>query len=162
MNNTCTACAVPSLFCTFTLGSTLTIWDAGNSGNNLYSWDVGNGCALNTCSSCSASDERMKEGIKTITDSLRNLLKINVTEYDWNEKYSGYDFLKERQQLHSIGMIAQEINSIYPEVVYRRDDGYLAIKYFKLNALIIEGIKTHQLFIEDIDEQIKWIRTQIK
>ena len=90
-----------------------------------------------------------------------NLLKINVTEYDWNENYTGYDFLKERLKLHSIGMIAQEINLLYPEVVYRRDDGYLAIKYYKLNALIIEAIKSQQVFIEDIEEQINWLRTQI-
>jgi|TARA_R110001632_G_C11279188_1_gene411683 hypothetical protein len=103
----------------------------------------------------------MKTGIRTISNSLSSLLSINVTEYDWNEKYTGYDFLKEREQLHSIGMIAQEISEIFPEVVYRRDDGYLAIKYFKLNALIIEAIKNHQVFIEDIEEQINWLSTQI-
>ena len=103
----------------------------------------------------------MKSGIRTISNSLYSLLNINVTEYDWNEKYSGYDFLKERKQLHSIGMVAQEIRELFPEVVYKRDDGYLAIKYYKLNALIIEAIKTHQLFIEDIEEQINWLRTQI-
>ena len=86
---------------------------------------------------------------------------MNVTEYDWNENYSNYDYLKERQKLHSIGMIAQDIQKIYPEVVYRRDDGYLAIKYFKLNGLIIEAIKEHQVFIEDITEEINWLKTQI-
>ena len=58
-------------------------------------------------------------------------------------------------------MIAQEIQKIYPEVVYKRSDGYYAIKYFKLNALIIEAIKSHQVFIDDMDEQIKWLKTYI-
>ena len=38
---------------------------------------------------------------------------------------------------------------------------YYAIKYFKLNALIIEAIKSHQVFIDDMDEQIKWLKTYI-
>ena len=147
----------------------ITIWDAPNAGTVLYSWVItvpigaksGNACQIYACADCRASDSRLKNGIKTLSNSLSDLLKINVTEYDWNEKYSGYDFLKERQKLHSIGMIAQEINLLYPEVVYRRDDGYLAIKYYKLNALIIEAIKSQQVFIEDIEEQINWLKTQI-
>tara|TARA_R110002153_G_scaffold253368_1_gene411363 strand:+ start:237 stop:656 length:420 start_codon:yes stop_codon:yes gene_type:complete len=134
-------------------------------GTELFLWNYNmvaiNGCSITPCNTCSFSDERMKTGIRTISNSLSSLLSINVTEYDWNEKYTGYDFLKEREQLHSIGMIAQEISEIFPEVVYRRDDGYLAIKYFKLNALIIEAIKNHQVFIEDIEEQINWLSTQI-
>ena len=146
----------------------ITIWDAVNLGGVLFSWvitpppkSVVNACEIYACADCRASDSRLKHGTKTLSDSLNKLLKINVTEYDWNENYTGYDFLKERQKLHSIGMIAQEINLLYPEVVYRRDDGYLAIKYYKLNALIIEAIKSQQVFIEDIEEQINWLRTQI-
>ncbi|MCH9716785.1 MAG: tail fiber domain-containing protein, partial [Gammaproteobacteria bacterium] len=147
----------------------VTIWDSPNSGPVLFTWFLRNSpdpkkfpnCSIGACADCRASDSRLKNGIKTLSNSLNNLLKINVTEYDWNEKYTGYDFLKERQKLHSIGMIAQEINLLYPEVVYRRDDGYLAIKYYKLNSLIIEAIKSQQVFIEDIEEQINWLRTQI-
>ena len=160
-NNICTTCNILN-FCSTSRSGLYTVWDAGNSGSSLLHWAANGGnCRLVVCGTCRSSDERMKLGIKTIGDSLNKLLKINVTEYDWNEKYSGYDFLKERQKLHSIGMIAQEINLLYPEVVYRRDDGYLAIKYYKLNSLIIEAIKTHQVFIEDIGEQINWLRTQI-
>ena len=156
----CKSCNI-STFCEPTENNIYTVWDAGLSSPALFHWAANGKCDLVECGECRSSDERMKLGIKTIGDSLNKLLKINVTEYDWNEKYSGYDFLKERQKLHSIGMIAQEINLIYPEVVYRRDDGYLAIKYYKLNSLIIEAIKTHQVFIEDIGEQINWLRTQI-
>ena len=118
-------------------------------------------CILQKCGVCQASDERMKSGIRTISNALGSLLKINVTEYDWNEKYSGYDFLRERKKLHTIGIIAQDISKLFPEVVYKRDDGYLAIKYYKLNALIIEAIKTHQVFIDDIENEINWLKTQI-
>ena len=142
-----------------------TIWDAGYNSFTMVSWDVSNKskapCQVTICADCPFSDERLKTGIRTITTALNDLLSMNVTEYDWNENYSNYDYLKERQKLHSIGMIAQDIQKIYPEVVYRRDDGYLAIKYFKLNGLIIEAIKEHQVFIEDITEEINWLKTQI-
>ena len=142
----------------------VTIWDQDHANNEMHHWlqnDSKNPCILKACADCELSDERMKSGIKTITNSLNTLLKIEVTEYDWNDKYSGYDYLSSRQKLHSIGMIAQEIQKIYPEVVYKRSDGYYAIKYFKLNALIIEAIKSHQVFIDDMDEQIKWLKTYI-
>ena len=164
--STCTTCQFPPMIggCTETYPN-ITIWDMDFGGTELFLWNYNvaaiGGCQIQFCNTCSFSDERMKTGIRTISNSLSSLLSINVTEYDWNEKYTGYDFLKEREQLHSIGMIAQEISEIFPEVVYRRDDGYLAIKYFKLNALIIEAIKNHQVFIEDIEEQINWLSTQI-
>jgi len=156
----CTECRAPRPGCFDTGTGQFTLWDADHNNSSIHTWDL-KFCGLFKCADCSFSDERLKTGIRTISNSLESLLNIQVTEYDWNEKYSGYDFLKERQKLHSIGMIAQDIQKIFPEVVYKRSDGYYAIKYFKLNALIIESIKSHQVFIDDIDEQIKWLKTQI-
>ena len=42
---------------------------------------------------------------------------------------------------HDIGVIAQEIEKIHPELVTLRKDGYKGVKYEKLIALLIEGIK---------------------
>jgi hypothetical protein len=43
-----------------------------------------------------------------------------------------------------IGVIAQEIEAVLPELVVERDNGYKAVKYEKLVALLIEGIKDQQ------------------
>ncbi len=55
---------------------------------------------------------------------------------------------------HDIGVIAQEIEAILPEVVTTRDTGYKAVKYEKIVALLIEAIKEQQLEIEEIKRQI--------
>jgi hypothetical protein len=42
---------------------------------------------------------------------------------------------------HDIGVIAQEVERIAPELVITRDNGYKAVKYEKMIALLIEAIK---------------------
>jgi hypothetical protein len=53
-----------------------------------------------------------------------------------------------------IGVIAQEIESILPEIVTTRDNGYKAVQYEKLVALLIEAIKEQQLQIEKLNKRI--------
>ena len=112
--------------------------------------------------SCGRSDIRVKKGVQTLTNVLENIEKIQIREYDWNEKLSNYEFLKERDKLHSIGMVAQELREIYPEFVYRRGDGYLSIHYQKLNAVIIQGIKEQQELINDIDADIIHLKSVLE
>jgi hypothetical protein len=55
--------------------------------------------------------------------------------------------LNDKQDVHTgkdIGVIAQEIEAVLPELVVERDNGYKAVKYEKLVALLIEGIKDQQ------------------
>jgi hypothetical protein len=48
-----------------------------------------------------------------------------------------------------VGVIAQEIEKVLPEVVHERDTGYKAVNYQKLTALLIEAVKELK---EEIDE----------
>ena len=89
------------------------------------------------------------------------LLQIEVKEYNWNEKLENYETLKEKDKLHSIGIIAQELKEIYPELVYRRNDGYLSIYYEKLNAILIEAVKEQQEMIDEIDTDIKYLKEKL-
>jgi hypothetical protein len=49
-----------------------------------------------------------------------------------------------------IGVIAQEIEEILPEVVTTRDTGFKAVKYDKIVALLIEAIKEQQIQIDQL------------
>jgi hypothetical protein len=64
--------------------------------------------------------------------------------------------------LVKILVIAQEIEAVLPELVVERDNGYKAVKYEKLVALLIEGIKDQQNKIDNQQEQINELKTLIK
>ncbi len=99
-----------------------------------------------------ASDERLKENVKNITSSLDKIDKINGVEFDWTDKYieerGGEDDYFIRK--HDVGVIAQEIEKILPEVVATRHDGYKAVKYEKIVPLLIEAIKELKKEIEEL------------
>lgn len=90
-----------------------------------------------------SSDERLKENIKNIPNALDIIKSINGVEFDWTDDYieqnggeDGYFMRK-----HDIGVIAQEIENVLPEVVGTRQDGYKAVKYERIVAVLIEAVK---------------------
>ena len=56
---------------------------------------------------------------------------------------------------HDIGVIAQEIQAVLPEIVTTRDNGYLAVKYEKIVALLIESNKELLKRVEALEAKIK-------
>jgi hypothetical protein len=53
-----------------------------------------------------------------------------------------------------IGVIAQEIEAVLPEIVTTRDNGYKAVKYEKMIALLIECVKEQQKQIDEIKNKL--------
>jgi hypothetical protein len=111
------------------------------------------GCETTFDGPC-VSDSRLKNEIKTLTNTLENIMKMNPVEFDWSETYYQYDSLKEKGKLKSLGFIAQEMREIYPEVVHLTHDGYYYIIYNELNSVLVEGIKEQQVFIDDLENTI--------
>ena len=93
----------------------------------------------------SSSDRRFKDNLVVIEGSLDKIGKINGYEFDWNNKQTAY-------KGHDIGVVAQEIEAVLPEVVTTRGDGYKAVKYEKIVPLLIESIKELQKKVEDIEK----------
>jgi hypothetical protein len=102
--------------------------------------------ATNDIVAFSSSDIRFKENIKPIENALDKIRKISGNTYDWkaeNKAEHGYEG-------NDVGVIAQEIEAVLPQLVQTRENGYKAVKYDKLVALLIEGIKDQQLQIEQL------------
>ena len=118
---------------------------------------------ISTFVSCSYSDVTLKSGIETLTNALSNIMNIEAVEYDWNDKLNAtsLEYFKKQQKLHTIGLIAQNVRLYYPEVVSMNPDGYYSIDYKKLNAVLVEGIKEQEVFIEDIDKQLEYIESKL-
>jgi hypothetical protein len=108
------------------------------------------------------SDRRLKQGIETIPAPLKAILNFDAVEFDWNKNLNEYVRLEEKNKLHSIGLIAQNIRQYYPEVVELLSSGYYRINYPKLNAVLVEGIKEQQVFIEDIEQQLIELENKLK
>ena len=55
---------------------------------------------------------------------------------------------------HDIGVIAQEVEKVFPEVVADRENGYKAVKYEKLVSVLIEGIKELKQEVETLKAKV--------
>jgi hypothetical protein len=96
----------------------------------------------------------LKRNIETLENSLDVLLKLNPVEFDWEEITPSYDFFVEKGITHSIGFIAQEVRTVIPELVISMNNGYYTVDYSKVNALLVEGIKEQQVFIDEVEKDI--------
>ena len=105
-------------------------------GNITNSTTDGRIDASNDIVAYSTSDIRLKDNIKSIDKALDKVNKIQGIEFDWIEKEEIHG-----NSGHDVGVIAQEIEKVLPEVVDTRDNGYKAVKYEKLVPLLIEAIK---------------------
>jgi hypothetical protein len=94
-----------------------------------------------------SSDKRLKDNIKNIANPLEKLEKLNGVEFDWNDKQDLY-------KGHDIGVIAQEVEEVLPEIVDTREDGHKAVKYDRMVALLIEAVKEQQEQINELKEKL--------
>tara|TARA_R110000751_G_scaffold268727_2_gene368442 strand:- start:842 stop:3268 length:2427 start_codon:yes stop_codon:yes gene_type:complete len=82
------------------------------------------------------SDKKLKKNIKDIKYGLSDVMKLRGVDFDWKEKRDG---------VHDIGVIAQEVREVIPEVVQEVEDlvedTYLSVDYAKLVPVLIEAIK---------------------
>lgn len=92
------------------------------------------------------SDIRLKKNILGIDNALEKLLQLNGVTYNWRVDEFPQFKLSEGTQ---IGVIAQDIQKLFPEVVNTDDEGYLSVEYSHLVPVLIEAIKAQQLIIDE-------------
>ena len=91
-------------------------WDISDPG------DIGNPC-------CPFSDERLKNNVQRLENPTENLLKLQGVTFNW----------KQNDQT-DIGLIAQDVQKVYPQLV-RTDGTHLRVDYEKLVAPLIESVR---------------------
>jgi hypothetical protein len=65
--------------------------------------------------------------------------------FNWNDQAQDKDTEKAE-----VGVIAQDVEAVLPEIVVDRDDGYKAVRYEQLIPLLIEAIKEQQKQIDEL------------
>lgn len=103
---------------------------------------VGEIRATNEVTAYYSSDASLKENVTEITAALAKVAMIRGVEFDWTDevikKRGGIDGFFVRK--HDVGVIAQEVQAVLPEVVAEREDKTLAVKYEKLVPLLIQAV----------------------
>jgi len=93
----------------------------------------------------SSSDKRLKTNIKLIANPLEKLKNINGYTFKWIENAEIHS-----KKGNDVGVIAQEIEQILPEITTTRDTGYKAVRYEKLIPFLIACIKEQQKQIDEL------------
>jgi hypothetical protein len=102
----------------------------------------------------STSDRNFKENITPIPNALEKISKISGNTYDWKEDMKDFHGFEG----NDVGVIAQEIEEVLPQLVTTRETGYKAVKYDKLVALLIEGIKEQQTQIHNLTLEVEKLK----
>jgi hypothetical protein len=93
------------------------------------------------------SDRRLKNNIQPIENALDKVNELGGYTFDWNEE------LQKARKGNDIGVIAQEVQSVLPEVVIERDNGYLAVDYERLVPVLIEAIKELSAKVKELENK---------
>jgi hypothetical protein len=94
-----------------------------------------------------SSDERLKDNVKPIENAIDKIKMIGGYEFDWNS-------LSRTNSGHDVGVIAQEIEKVLPEVVTTKNDGFKGVRYEKLTSLLIQANKELIQRVEELEEKL--------
>ncbi|MFA5904868.1 MAG: tail fiber domain-containing protein [Desulfobacula sp.] len=101
----------------------------------------------------SPSDIRWKTNINTIDNSLEKVSQLRGVTYEWTDPSKGGG--------QQIGVIAQEVEQVFPEVISTDNQGYKSVEYSKLIAPLIEAVKILKSENEKLRQDNEEIKKQI-
>ena len=103
------------------------------------------------------SDARFKTNVRPLTSALASVLALRGVRYEWNALGVERGGTAGAGQ---VGVIAQEVEKIYPELVSTDKDGYKAVNYAQLTPVLIEAIKELKAENEALKAQAAADKTQ--
>lgn len=112
-------------------------------------------CNLNTgtgATSCT-SDARLKRDVTPIGDALEKLKSIKGIFYRWNDKADTADHILDKET-RRIGVLAQDVQKVFPEAVQEGENGYLMVSLEALIPALIESVK-------ELDAQNQSLRSKV-
>ncbi len=119
----------------------------GGTGLVITSMDLDSkGRVLSATTSVLISDRRLKKEISKIDNTLDKIENLNGYTY-----YLKSDSLNENLQS---GVMAQEIQDVYPHLIIDRPDGYMAVDYQGLIPILLEAIKEQHTIIEGLETKL--------
>jgi hypothetical protein len=84
------------------------------------------------------SDLRLKTDIQPLSDALLKINRLQGISFRWNNEAESVGATAGHQQ---IGVVAQDVEAVFPELVSTPENGYKSVDYTKLTAVLIEAVK---------------------
>ena len=102
---------------------------------------------IHASSTVEASDVRLKHDIQILESPLDKILKLRGVSYYWND-------VKLYNDKKQIGLIAQEIEKVFPELVDTDHQGYKAVNYSRLVAPLVESVKALYFKFKTVEQSV--------
>ena len=133
------------------------------SGNNFHRFDDNGSVSINSSSQGSYifnvtgdiyatadviafSDARVKDDVRTVENALEKVTKLRGVTYIKKD---------EDNNKRKMGVIAQEVLEVIPEVVHQDNDGFYGVAYGNIVGVLIEAIKEQQKQIDELKQELK-------
>jgi hypothetical protein len=135
----------------FNGGATSVFGGDVNVSGSLYNTGMESGSGANVMITMAgafvydASDRNLKDDIQPLENSLERIKQCEGVSFRF----------KNDPAAQHVGVIAQDMQPVIPEVVTRNPDGYLSVDYSKITAVLIEAVKEQQTVIEDLKTRIE-------
>ena len=154
-------------------GSPFVAYSISGSGSSTKIFEVNSSGNVYSATNYYSSDESIKKNIEPISTPLKKVMSLRGVTFDLITPEAGenasFDYAKEYERIKAavpeitpeifrqiqeekkrkqMGVVAQEVEKIIPEVVRTREDGLKAVAYSEMVGLLIEAIKEQQLQIE--------------
>ena len=98
------------------------------------------------------SDARLKEEIEPIHGALDDVMSLRGVRYKWRDK---------RDPSTQVGVIAQDVEKVFPELVHKNGKGIRAVNYDGLVAPLIEAVKEQQEHIDDLEKENRSLKERL-
>ncbi|WP_159521665.1 tail fiber domain-containing protein [Sunxiuqinia indica] len=145
----------PSYSSYCSLGTYGNMWEALFASNAYFSY-----------SPTILSDINAKTDVKDLPDAKNKLLTLRPVSYKLKPTYKGNEKadvkIAEKAEKDQLGLIAQEVQEVFPEIVSEREDGALGIRYTELIPVLIKAMQEQQAEIDDLKARIEKLENATK
>jgi hypothetical protein len=107
----------------------------------------GNGNATLSGTLTQSSDIRLKKNIRPINNALDAIAKLHGYSYNWKNNT--------QDNTLQMGVMAQEVQQVFPSLVKQDDKGMLSVNYSGLIPVLIEAIKEQQKQIDELKQLLR-------
>jgi hypothetical protein len=108
---------------------------------------------LHLSNSISYSDINLKQDIQPLQNVLPDVLKLSGYSYYWKQN---------NDTTQQIGVIAQEVQKVFPQLVKADKKGILGVNYQGLTPILLTAIKEQQKEIDDLKAEMKKVEAMVK